>query len=718
MLQRYIRCAGLDRDEVVERIVATLEQLSIDDDSQVQALTELVLPATYAQQTSGAVDLRFATVSERHAVLQRFLDASAERRPLILWLEDVQWGLDALEFVEGLLEDAAARAILVLMTARDEDLVPNSHEAAVVSSIVAHERAEVLPLQDLPSSDSQELIRERLGLDPDLAAVVEARTDGNPQFAVRLVHDWVVRGVLEWGEAGWRLAEGALIELPDDLHEAWSRAINRVLADRPADDGIALEMAAVLGMQVDIAEWSMACGAATLRPSGSLVDTVLGRGLGKSGAPDRQWTFANGMVRESLLRRARDGGRWEQHHRICANLLEGDLDLLQTERLSRHLAAAGDYAAALDPMRRSVAGHIETAEYRAAQAILVELERAMACLELSEADPARAKGWVLRARLCRQRRDHASAGDYAPRAVAVARAVRDGPTLFEALREVGLLEVLRGDLSAAFDTLSEARDLAERLRNQRGYAELSMDLGWVAMQRGQLDLAEAQFLKCVDLFAALGDEPGAAGVWMGLSDLSRKAGKWRQAIERADRGRACWEAQGARSGVARAINIRADVLRLTGVLAEAEAGFRDAVARFDRLGMGKTAIARVNLALVLIARERYSEAEQILRDFLHAIHPSRVSINAIVHASLTPCAAAAKDWDAVDEHLGQAVRLASSVGYVDTDLAEGYQRCAQICRQSGQWARAKQGLERALEQWVAMRRRDKIAEVRRALASL
>jgi hypothetical protein len=95
-----------------------------------------------------------------------------------------------------------------------------------------------------------------------------------------------------------------------------------------------------------------------------------------------------------------------------------------------------------------------------------------------------------------------------------------------------------------------------------------------------------------------------------------------------------------------------------------------------------------------------------------------VGINAIVHASLAPCAAAAKDWDAVDFHLGRAVQLAESVGYVDTDLADGFQRCALICRKSGQYARAKECLERALEQWVAMRRRDRVAEVRRRLAAL
>ena len=718
MLQRYVRCAGLQRDEVVERVVGSLASLGIDDDARTAALTEIVSPVSHAQRISGIGELKFSTASERHAVMRWFLTTCAARRPLVLWLEDVQWGLDALEFVETLLDDGRHQPILVLMTARDEDLPPASLESLVLAGIVDRPGAEVLPLRGLSPADSQELIRDRLGLDPDLAAVVEARTEGNPQFAVRLVSDWIGRGVMERGSRGWRLSGDEPIEIPDDLHEAWSHTIDRLLAARREDDGVALELAAVIGTEVHVAEWKAVCGAATIRPSSSLLDAVLNRRLGHSKDPEVSWRFAHGMVRESLLRRARDAGRWQAHHRICAARLSGDLDLLQTERLARHLSAAGDDRAALEPMRRAAAGYIETAEFRAAQAMLVELEQAMERISLPQTDLAWARAWVLRARLYRQRREQVEAKSYADRAVEVARVARHGATLFEALRERGLLEVLGGEFVAANDVLSEARALAQRLGNRRAFAEVSMDLGWVAMQRGQLDVAEERFLRCVALFDALDDGPAAAGVWMGLSDLARKAGRWRVAIERAQRGRVCWEAQGARSGVARAINMHADILRLTGELTQAEEGFRDAVARFDQLGIGKTAIARVNLALVLIARERYGEAEEILGAFLEVIHPSRVSVNAIVHASLTPCAAAARDWESMDRHLKRAIALAGSVGYVDTDLADGFQRSAELCQRAGQWVRAKNGYEQALEQWVAMRRRDKIEEVRTALSKL
>ena len=41
------------------------------------------------------------------------------------------------------------------------------------------------------------LTREVLGLSDGLAAAVDARTAGNPLFAVQLVGDWVQRGVIE-----------------------------------------------------------------------------------------------------------------------------------------------------------------------------------------------------------------------------------------------------------------------------------------------------------------------------------------------------------------------------------------------------------------------------------------------------------------------------------------------------------------------------------------
>ena len=154
-------------------------------------------------------------------------------------------------------------------------------------------------------------------------AQVEARVGGNPMFVMQLFRSWVERGLLESGEIGLRLKAGVRVTLPDDLYELWSARICRILERRPAADGIALELAAVLGFQVSGPEWTHACRALGIAVPWSLVELLRQRGLARCAEPGwrRSWSFGHTMLRECLQRRACEAGRLVAHHQICAEML-------------------------------------------------------------------------------------------------------------------------------------------------------------------------------------------------------------------------------------------------------------------------------------------------------------------------------------------------------------------------------------------------------------
>jgi hypothetical protein len=58
-----------------------------------------------------------------------------------------------------------------------------------------------------------------LGIEGALAERVARRTSGNPLFAVQLVGDWVSRGLLEPSQGGFRLTQGAKVDLPEDEND-------------------------------------------------------------------------------------------------------------------------------------------------------------------------------------------------------------------------------------------------------------------------------------------------------------------------------------------------------------------------------------------------------------------------------------------------------------------------------------------------------------------
>ncbi|MFZ5476516.1 MAG: protein kinase domain-containing protein, partial [Myxococcota bacterium] len=231
MLARHFRCDGLDREGARARLARTLGD----------ALDDLALDALAGDLAGGeSTGVRFSGVRERHACYARVLARLAEGRPLVVWLDDVQWGDDALAFAGSVVGRDVA--ILFVATAREEVLATRREELARVRVLEARPEVEVVPVGPIAAEHRGALVAGLLQLEPGLAARVAARTQGNPLFAVNLLGDWVERRLLEPGPDGWRLAGGTADALPDDLYAMWSEMLAELLAKRPGDEA-ALELA-------------------------------------------------------------------------------------------------------------------------------------------------------------------------------------------------------------------------------------------------------------------------------------------------------------------------------------------------------------------------------------------------------------------------------------------------------------------------------------------
>ena len=239
----------------------------------------------------------------------------------MLWLDDAQWGADALGFADYLLETQEHHElpILIVLTVRDDALEQRESERAIYFDLVERDDARTLAVEPLDRGESRTLIGELLGLESRLAAEVAARVGGNPLFAVQLIGDWVQRGLLVPGPHGFDLRAGQSAELPDDIHALWSARIDQVLAEAGESSSVSLELAAILGGEVELGEWQAVCELTGAQANEALVDALLSRRLAVGGV-DR-WSFTHAMLRESVERRAFEGGRLEDHHRTCAMVL-------------------------------------------------------------------------------------------------------------------------------------------------------------------------------------------------------------------------------------------------------------------------------------------------------------------------------------------------------------------------------------------------------------
>ena len=323
MLERLFAARGMTRSEVeqqVHRVLTAwcgdrLDEETIERDAR--ALTTLLRPTEPEQRGSS---YRFAQISKQFAVVERVLFHLARRRPLFISFDEVGQSATSLAFVQFLLESDRRIPMLMALTLPPPAAMSEGRREQI-EELSSFRRVRRLALSPLDRAHHRELVDRLLALEPELAERVVERTAGMPLFAVELVRQWVDREVLEPSDDGYRLTGEAPRELPDDLHEIWGHRLEHLLGGPTGlserEGRVALELAALLGEQVDGEVWEAACQLEGISPPDGLRERLIEQGLvfPEPGG----WRFAHGMFVESLLRGARDGDR---HARLAGRCAE------------------------------------------------------------------------------------------------------------------------------------------------------------------------------------------------------------------------------------------------------------------------------------------------------------------------------------------------------------------------------------------------------------
>ena len=705
MLARHLRVNGLDRKDLTERLAGLLEDADADNAQELAALVALL-----GDDDEAGGGVRLASPAERHAASIQALARVAQDRPVLVQLDDVQWGADAIGFVQRLMEAGRTGAppILVVMTAQDEALAGRPAEAALLDRLLRLERTGQVEVGPLSDADRHELVTELLGFDSGLAARIDQRTGGNPLFAVQLVGDWVRRGVLVPGDGGFVLRPGADVPLPDDLDEVGAARLQQVLAAFGPAAWEALELAAALGDQVDGGEWAQACIDHDLgAPLGRVTERLLDARLALPA--ERGWSFAHGMLRESLVRSARRAGRWCSVNGTCAGML---LDLAGdgpglAERIGWHLVAAGRFEEALEPLLRGARHHLDRSEPRQALALLHRRAEALQELRSGSGDRREAEGLALQAWAHRQlgRLDDAEQ--------AARKAWRDAdehgwPAIGATALLVGAqVAHARGDLDRSLSRHERARDLAEQAGLAREATQALQALSDLALRSGLPADAEAGFREAAERFAELDRPVEQADCLRALALTVRRLGRGEEAGPLLREALSRYEVAGNRRGMADCVNSLSEIARSEGRLSEAEEGYRRALALHEAVGVGGE-LARINLGLVLVARNNHVEAGRVVDGAVARLRDSgRRAVLGCAEAATLPSRAAEGRWDAFERALDHGGELLRETGTHDRDIAWVVERGGDLASEGGRLDLAARAWQLAAEQWRAVGQTEK-----------
>lgn len=665
MVARALRLEDLGREPLLDRAERLLSGLQLAGGSDAEALTELVQPTPEALAPKGRLRLR--RHDERHALIRRILEAQAKERPVIVILDDVHLSTDLILFANAVLE-AQRRSpspILLLLTAREEALPDRPQEASLLHHLIGSERTDRLAISPLNPDDHLRLVDGLLRLERSLAHQVARRTAGNPAFLVELVGDWVHRGALELGSDGFRLAQSESEVLPDGIHEVWAERVGILLATEPETAGLGLELGAVLGRSMSQVEWSATCTLAGIPFPEGLVDRMVQDRLLQPTA--RGWSWAHGMLQETVQRLAKEAGRLPQLHRWAAETLLERYGLFtrgMAERIGRHYAEAGRHKEALAPLLRGAEERLAGSEYLEAQALLRSYERSLSALGAPKADARWCECWLRRAQIAREQGSYRDAAILAERAGLGAARWDLSKVLAEAKLEVGRVASLEGDPVRAMAAFHEAQILYEADRDELGQAQCHLGIAEVRYRLGNLGGAADRYHDALGIFERLGAPEQARCLW-GLGYIALWRGQRAMAVECFEGQRKLAEAAGNRHDLARAITGMAEVERHYGDLGRAEDGYAEALRIYEAIGAQEALTSHLNIAGVRLAARRFQEARHLLEAFRASLGGRLEGATSFYfHCALLPTAAAAGDraeWDhlysEIERYL-QATRLA------------------------------------------------------------
>ncbi|WP_158542496.1 serine/threonine-protein kinase [Lujinxingia litoralis] len=602
----YLGLEGLSRAEVATRLEAVVRASGGEDPYEWQSMTEMLSPTPVGEGGG----LRLSSQAQRHSVLAAFLRRLAQAGPLIVRLQDVQWGVTALGWVELLLhqvEDERA-PILVVMSARDDLMALSAEHIRALATLRQSGAFRELSISPLGAAATMTFIEELLFLEPGLAGEVAERCAGNPLVAMTFVERWIERGLLTPTLDGFRFEGSPEERALDDAGSLWLAPALAIVDESGPEQMIALEVAAALGARFGLLDWKRACAAAGIEWNPQVVERLLvRRHLVDAGSG--QLAFSQSLLREALLVHLRGAGRWQKLHAACAKALTPRVDAGEEGALERSAVMLKESGQTAEAVRRFLKAS-EVRRLRGEQHYNAYLlDQAWQALD-DVANPLNAELARLRVELACDRAwmfgatYHVRLAQvWALRAVELAEAFGDSALLAQA-RSIAGLQLSVGSRAEEAEDLLRGAIAYWRVQDgdRRFHVIACKSLARLLARRGQWDEVFVFLDEALVQAEASGDLVLLANVRYDVLFARYRHGDV-PTLEELDELIAICELAEQYIGLAEVLNLRADIQRTRGEVAGARADLARALHYFNRINSQNGMAVMLNLGLMLLAED-------------------------------------------------------------------------------------------------------------------
>jgi tetratricopeptide (TPR) repeat protein len=647
----------------------------------------------------------------RYATLRLLLEALAEERPLVVVLDDVHHHIDAVRFARHIQNAQVVRPVPVLVVLGVGPVEDDSPVARELAALRMQPGVQALALEPMPRESFMALVQDMLGLEPELARLVVDRTAGNPAFALQIVGDWIARDQLCAGSRGFKLRPGARPQLPPTLKASWAARVVNVLDDLDPSADLALQVAAVWGNRVPMETWAALCDRVQAEQDGfvdrdenrrarrALLDRLRANGVAVT--TDEGFRFTQGAFRNAVLDRTRRARRLRALHRAAAAHLGPDPAPDQLERYGRHLLMAGEREAALTPLLDAV-GHVQTTVGRmSAWRLLDTVEHALKRLQLDAGDPRWGRLYIERATLADLLGKTPLAFRWARKAGQEAARYGWNTIAAQANFRLGRHAMARGDLDMAQARFVRVTNQVSPEAHPFLVGEALFLLGTLTERQGEDPEEARRLLQAGRRWMLRDPDPGRQlTAFLYLAEAAIRRGRLDIGAILLDRSLHLAIERGDLAQQVRCLSQAADLAERHGDLEGAAEKLKAAIQVYERIGDAQLALLRCALARVLQARGDVDEALQELdRALANAMEVGRSRLLLAVQCARLPALVEAGQLDDLDEVARTLPALMDRAATADRSNALAAERATLALLARGETARAHSAHAIAADQW-------------------
>ncbi len=513
------------------------------------------------------------------AVLRRFFEADAQRRPLVLTFEDLHFAHDeSLDLIEYLITSLRDAPILLVTVAQPDLLARRLHWAD------SHRMLDLPPLDAHDAAAMMLKLLEPVGDPPD--ELIDTAVDiagGSPYLLEQMVRAFFDSGTLVADDKGWnvsldRLAEAQLPLTVEDAIRARIASVSpreRDLLERAATMGGVFWLGALVALGRTGKSTPDLWGGRKSEEThyeqilASLEERDYVLKLPDSSIPNQvEFAFKHNLEREAI-HRLTNRARSRSYHRVVAEWLEftlPDRGEEQLEMLAQHCedggvpAQAASYWIKAGERARARFANAKAAEYferglahvgddatlklttmhsfgdvlqlagRNEEALHAFRQMLEIAFRLDQKD----KGGAAHNRIGRL---HMTVGrlDEAMRHLGTAHALfdasGDAAGVASASDDIGRVHWMRGDYDAADRFMRRALEMRREQGERRSLALSLNNLGIVCQDSGKFAEALECFHQALQLRREIEDQPGIAQTLNNLGTIHSDAGKHARAME-------------------------------------------------------------------------------------------------------------------------------------------------------------------------------------------